>query len=270
MMVPLPLFSISNIPVSIFWLCIALLLSATVVTGSDLEREKRLSDEFAESILDGDLIWLKSEGHNFASIHTEADDSRRAVIILHGRGFHPDWIDTVQPLRVGLIDHSWNTLSIQLPVLEKQAKYYDYVPLFAEAKPRIKAAIEYLKRSGNKLIVLIAHSCGVHMSMPFLSEDNGTELTAYVGLGMGATDYRQTMSKPFPLDNIKIPVLDLYGEHDYPAVQRMAPDRARMIRMANNPLSKQAVLPGADHYFTDKGDELVDRVANWLDTISVP
>ncbi len=41
------------------------------------------------------------------------------VLINHGRGFHPDWVDTVQPLRVGLVDYGWNTLSIQMPVLAK-------------------------------------------------------------------------------------------------------------------------------------------------------
>jgi hypothetical protein len=29
----------------------------------------------------------------------------RGVLIIHGRGFHPDWVDTVQPLRVGLVDY---------------------------------------------------------------------------------------------------------------------------------------------------------------------
>ena len=86
---------------------------------SDLEREQRLMDQIIDAILDGDPVMLDAAGHEFLSIYTEADEPKGAVLILHGRGFHPDWADTINPLRVGLIEHGWNTLSIQLPVLEK-------------------------------------------------------------------------------------------------------------------------------------------------------
>ena len=171
------------------------LLSALLVlacdafaSGSDLEREQRLADEIVDAIFDGEPIDLpRSDGNTFLGIYTESesDPVKGAVLILHGRGFHPDWATTVQPLRVGLIEHGWNTLSIQVPVLTKEAKYYDYVPVFPESYPRIETAIEYLKEQGNERIVLIAHSCGAHMAH-FWFDDRGDKLIdAYVGLGMG-------------------------------------------------------------------------------------
>ncbi|OOY56698.1 hypothetical protein BOW16_07255 [Solemya velum gill symbiont] len=247
-----------------------LLPSITIMAASDLEREQRLEDEIVDAILDGDPLDLpRGDGGDFLGIYTEtdADKPKGAVIILHGRGYHPDWAYTVQPLRVGLIDYGWNTLSIQLPVLKKEAKYFDYVPIFPEAYPRIESAISYLKEQGNEQIVLIAHSCGAHMANFWLDDVGHENIDAYVGLGMGATDYQQPMVRDFPLDKLKIPVLDLYGEHDYPAVHRYAPLRKMMIEAGGNPKSSQQVLPEADHYFTYRGDELIEAVGNWLDTL---
>ena len=207
---------------------------------------------------------LKTAEREFLGIYTVADASHRAVIIMHGRGFHPDWVDTVQPLRVGLTDYGWNTLSMQMPVLDKGAKYYDYVPIFDEAIPRIRAAIEYLQTQGNRQIVMIAHSCSVHMSMHYLNQHGAKNLDAYVGIGMGATDYKQPMAQPFPLEKLNVPVLDIYGADDYPAVHRLAPGRLSNIEKAGHTLSKQIVVPEADHYFTDRGDELLLAVGDWL------
>ena len=39
------------------------------------------------------------------------------MIILHGRGYHPDWAEVANPLRVGLAE-GWNTLSLKMPVLD--------------------------------------------------------------------------------------------------------------------------------------------------------
>jgi len=63
-----------------------------------------------------------------------------------------------------------------------------------------------------------------------------------------ATDYQQPMQRPFPFASLTVPVLDLYGEYDYPAVHRMAPERLHLIQQGGNPLSQQVIAPGADHY----------------------
>ena len=243
---------------------ILLIQLGQLATASDWQREKRMADQIVDAILDGDPIMLKAIEREFLSIYTEADESEKAVIVMHGRGFHPDWIDTVQPLRIGLVDSGWNTLSIQMPVLHKEAKYYDYVPIFDEAIPRIQAAIEYLKQQGNRQIVLIAHSCSVHMSMHYLDRHGDGEIDGFIGIGMGATDYKQPMAKPFPLDRLSVPVLDIYGADDYPAVHRLAPGRWSQITHAANHASRQIVIDEANHYFTDRGDALLEAVAEWL------
>lgn len=233
---------------------------------SNLEREQRIAEQIVDSIMDGDAVELNADAHDFLAIEMESDSgtTRGAAIILHGRGLHPEWEQVIKPLRTMLPEHGWHTLSLQLPVLKKGAKYFDYVPTFPEASPRIEAAIAHLKQQGIKRIVIIAHSCGAHMAMNWIDLNGDSQIAGYVGIGMGATDYKQKMVKPFPLDKMKVPTLDVYGEEDFPAVLRMAPGRWNKIQQAGNAQSKQIRIDDADHYFVDKGDELVEAISGWL------
>ncbi len=249
----------------VMWLFLAFL--SLTVQASDLQREKRLMDQIVDAIMDGDPEMLSANGHEFLSIYTEADEPKGAVLILHGRGFHPDWADAINPLRVGLVDSGWNTLSIQLPVLEKTAKFYDYIPVFDEAIPRIDAAIDFLQQQDNKKIIIVAHSCGAHMAMQYIRQKGESRFDALIGIGMGATDYKQPMLQPFPLGTMKKPILDVYGGDDYPAVQRLAGIRAQQMQDEGHELSAQKVVPDANHYFTDMGDPLVEVIAEWLEKL---
>jgi len=56
------------------------------------------------------------------------------------------------------------------------------------------------------------------MAMARLETSAGKPIDAFIGIGMGATDYRQPMQRPFPFATLKIPVLDIYGaDHDFTA-----------------------------------------------------
>jgi pimeloyl-ACP methyl ester carboxylesterase len=202
--------------------------SLSSVSAADLNREKRMADEIVDAILDGEAVFLNANDHEFLSIYTEADESgeaaRGTAIILHGRGFHPDWQDAINPLRVGLA------------------------------------------KTSNK-VVLIAHSCGAHMAMAWADTESFESIDAYVGIGMGATDYKQPMKHPFPLDKIKVPVLDVYAENDYPAVLKMAAQRLRLIKIAANKKSSQVIVKGAEHYYVDKGEELTKVINQWLKSL---
>ena len=247
---------------------LSLILSVIIfsVQASDLEREKRLSDEIVDSILDGEPVYLKNGRNEFLSIYMESEieKPKGAVIIMHGRGYHPDWKDVAHPLRIGLPESGWHTLSIQMPVLAKDAKYYDYVPIFPESFSRIEAAIKFLKKKNIQNIVLIAHSCSVHMSMAWFEKTGGKGADAYIGIGMGVTDLKQYMAKPFPLDKFKIPVLDIYGQQEFNSVTKTAPLRLEMIKSTGIDQSEQRIVPDADHYITDRGEALLKEVSDWL------
>ena len=233
----------------------------------DYAREQRIASEITGTLMDGEAVTLNDGKQNFMGILTPAEQPRGAVILLHERGLNPDWADVIHPLRVGLVSKGWTTLSLQMPVLEKEATYNNYVPLFANADKRIDAGIAFLKQKGISPIVLLAHSCGAHMAMNWVHDKGDGEIAAYIGLGMGATDVGQEMVQAFPLDQMKVPVLDIYGEKDYPQVISLAPERQALMQKAGNTHSKQMVLPEADHDFKDKGSALNAVVATWLNSL---
>ena len=250
----------------VFIIC---LLLNTPLHASDIDREQRMANEIADSVMDGEVIYLQAASHSFLSIYmpTEITPAKGAIIILHGRGFHPDWEDVVYPLRTGLPEKGWHTLSIQMPVLDKNAKYYDYLPIIPESFPRLEAAVQFLKNENIHNIILIAHSCSVHMSTTWLEENPDRDINAYIGIGIGATDYKQPMKKPFAFQQLNFPVLDIFGSNDYPAVTKQAARRLEQIKQAGHPKSVQRQVTDADHYFTDKGEELLKEITAWLDTL---
>ena len=245
-----------------------LLCSSPLIAGNE-QREARLVEEIQANLFDGDVISLGSGDEQFAAVEMLSEDSPRGgIILMHGRGFHADWPENIGPLRVGLSEAGWQTLSLQLPVLEKTAKYFDYLPVLPEAGPRLDAAIAYLSEQGLSPIILLAHSCGAHMAMLWLESSKGKGIDGFVGIGVGATDYKQPMQHPFPFASLDIPVLDIYGENDFPAVHRLAPRRLALMTQGGNAKSEQIMLPGADHYFVDHPDEMTSAISNWLGTVT--
>ena len=105
--------------------------------------------------MDGEPITLRADGHQFLAMTmamaSNADQPKGDVIILHGRGHHPNWAQAV----AGLPQYGWHSLSM--------------------------------------------------------------------------------------------PVLDIYGGKEYPAVKRSAPEQLQMLQLPGYPKSRQQVLPGADH-----------------------
>jgi len=252
---------------------LTLLLLACVFSGtiyaSDLAKEKRWADQVVDAILDGDAVWLNDGTSDFLGIYTEAaEDKGRGVIVMHGTGIHPDWQQVIQPLRVGLIEHNWNTLAIQMPILPNEAEYIEYAPLYDEVAPRIDAAIEYLKSNGSKQIVLVGHSQGATMAAYYLTTTK-QDTDGFVAIGIGAFADDPRMDGVKSLQSIKVPVLDLYGDDDLEAIMKSVDARAAAAKKAGNSHYTQVELAGSNHFFDGKEDELVEAVASWLEKTAI-
>jgi pimeloyl-ACP methyl ester carboxylesterase len=247
-------------------LILMILSFSSSIHASDLAKEKRWADQVVDAILDGEAIWLNDGTSDFLGIYTEADEDKgRAVIVMHGTGIHPDWQQVVQPLRVGLIEYNWNTLSIQMPILPNEAEYEEYAPLYAEVAPRINAAIQYLRDNGSTEIVLIGHSQGAVMGTYYLANTEQA-VNGFVAITMGTFSDDPRMDIIKGLEKIKVPVLDLYGGDDLEAVMNSIEARAAAADKAGNSNFTQVEVEGANHFFDDKEDELVEAVADWLKT----
>lgn len=239
----------------------------------DFKREKRIVSQIEDSVIDGDVVWLKGKGDSkdVFSIYTESeeDKAKGGVIVLHSRGLHANWETVVKPIRVGLSERGWHTLSVQMPVLDKAAKYYDYVSILPYSRTRIQAGIDFYQKQGIKKIVLIAHACGSHMAQDYIARYGTKDLFAFVGVGMGATDYRQKSIAPIILTLLDkdLPILDVVAQHDYPGVLRLANIRKAAFKTMKNPMNKQVVISNSEHYYQgDKASNaMVGSIAHWLE-----
>ena len=240
-----------------------ILLQTTTLTwaAADLAREQRLAEEISDAVVVGDPVWLVAGEQKFLGIYTEPDtDERRgAVILLHGMGVHPDWPEVINPLRSTLPEHGWATLSIQLPVLGKEARVSDYLPLLDTVGPRVEAAVDYLEGQGFNDIALVGHSLGALMGADYLAGGGRSNIKAFVAIGLvGGERSLQALEK------IRLPLLDLYGAHDLDSVLHSRRARQGAARKAGNTDYVQREIAGADHFFSGHDHTLVATVRSWL------
>ena len=221
----------------------------------DYEKEKRWADDILPTLMVGKAEWLAQKGgHRFLSLYTEAKNAKGAVVIAHGRGWSPDF-ELYGTLRTRLAEEGYSTLSIQLPVLQSTAILGLYVPLYPDARERFQLAVDFLKAKGHRNIGIVSHSLGATMANQYLIRTEDTTVKAWVFIGI-----LQGLEEMY---RIKIPVLDVYGSKDWTATIGGGPEREAQIR--GDPRSGQVIVPGAEHFFEGREDELVKIVAAFLD-----
>lgn len=241
---------------------ILLVLGTATASGSDLAKEKRWADQVVDQLFDGEAVWLEAGGVEVLGLYTEAaTEPRGTVIVLHGIGVHPDWPQVVNPLRVGLAENGWDTLSVQLPILPNEATSEDYLPLFVEVAPRIDAALRYLGENTSGPVFIAAHSMGATMAIHYLGGTSGSGVAGLVAIGVeGGLDEAAD-----GLKNLRLPILDLFGEFDLEFVLSGVGTRAAVAGAAGNLDFSQIETAGADHFFDGYEQQLLDTVSEWLE-----
>lgn len=203
-------------------MCCALLLSAISSTAPAVPVDVAL-------VLDSTGF---GGGGAFAGILREGSGSPSVgVILLHGRGQNPDG-NVVGPLRLSLNALGYTTLSIALPVPADSngnavpTDFEDYVAdvqgvnyAFPELYARVHAAEAELQSHGINRAVLIGFSLGSRMGSAFMARGGAGVLPilGYAGVGLYANSI-DPLDGGRTLDEIAVPVLDLYGSLDLPAV----------------------------------------------------
>jgi pimeloyl-ACP methyl ester carboxylesterase len=251
-----------------FSLFLASILAGTLTAGaaaSDLAKEERWAEQIVDALLDGDAVYLDDGRATFLALETEpAQQSRKAVIVMHGTGVHPDWPTVVYPLRVGLAEAGWQTLSIQMPVLANEAEHADYAAIYDWVPGRIDAAVAHLRQQGFTTVVLVAHSQGATMAAYHLRGEH-TPVEGFVAIGMADGIAGGPMDNLAHLAGITVPTLDLFGSEDLPEVLASAPARADAAARAAGDFT-QLEVDGADHFFDGEDSELTAAVLAWLES----
>ena len=250
---------------------IFLILLSTILSCStnqikpDINRESMIYEQNLNEIFDGVHYYQNYLYGKYSSLKIYNENYKTAILYLHGRGLNPNEQNLAYPIRTKM-SNMFNTYSIQLPVLKKESTYYEYVEIFYDSDERIKSAIENILITNNELII-IAHSCGVHMLMSYIRSNKlPPHIKSLVLIGSGAVDKGQRLLNPYPYAKITVPILDIYGENDFRLVLKRSKDRRQSIEEISGK-SKQVEIKLSNHYHDDNSNELIDQVKKWLSTL---
>ena len=228
------------------------------------EREKNIREQILNFVFDAELIDLNSNiEKNFVILENRVTKSSKSILLLHGRGLSPNESNIIAPLRLAMSESNVNVFSLQLPVLSKGKTYNDYIGIFKYSDQRIESALRYIEKETNEIII-IAHSCGVHMIMSWVENYTNLNVKAFILIGAGATDKGQTIKNPFPYKNIDVPILNIYGEYDYGAVKLNSKLFSKYLSESLHPKSLQVEIANSNHHHEDNAKNLVDTVKKWL------
>jgi len=191
--------------------------------------------------------------------YLDGKQSDIAVILCHGRGKHATWL-VVDPLRKAIHKKlGYHTLSLQMPTADVDWRDYEY--FFPQAYKKIELAIRFLKeKKGVKAVYLMGHSMGSRMASSFLARHPDAGVSGFIGVGI-------RNGGDVPLDsnenlrNVKLPVIDLYGDGGNARDKYHAMKRSDMLSQRY----QQVLIPGANHKFTEHEAEMINAVVSWLE-----
>ncbi len=252
---------------------IILLLLTQAIWASDLPfdsahgegKERRWAEQIEQTLMVGDALWLKAGPVTFLGLHTPAQGTAQGtVILLHGKGVHPDWPQVIAPLRGALPEQGWATLAIQLPVLGNEASLDDYAPLYGDTNARIAAAIAHLRKESLRPIVLLGHSQGAAMAAHYLDVTTHHGIAGLIAIGMPRTGPKGSDQK-LPQG---IPVFEIIGAEDFPEIMASAAQRMDRARQSGDTTYRVEKIAGADHFFEGQEDALTETIVAWLKAIT--
>jgi len=163
-----------------------------------------------------------------------ANNPEVGVVLLHGRESSPDG-PVVNELRTSLQTAGYTTLSIENPAADPVTDtriFADYKTdatsatpyAFPETYARVKAAINHLQGLGVTKAVVVGFSMGSRLGTAAVARISlpSIPIIGLVGIGMYNNSNIDPLDHDFTLDEVTVPVLDIYGDTDTSAVDGSA------------------------------------------------
>ena len=244
--------------VTFFSLCIGGCSLVPRIITPDYARETNLNYQSESTSFDAEFRTLSSnKGEKFNLLYHEDESKDQAILLLHGRGLYPNEPSVMNPL-IDILNKEYNVYSIQLPVLKKNATYYEYVKLFGYSDSRIKKTLNYIELTSSKIIV-IAHSCGAHMLSSFLKKHQN-KIDKVILISAGAVDKDQTPLPYYDYSLFDGQILNILGDKDHNSVKLFT----EYILSLNIKDFQNIIISDADHYYKGKISSLAMQVNKWL------
>ncbi len=239
-----------------------------VTQASNLIQESLIADEIKRTLKAGKAVELAAGNLQFLAVYQETSlpAKKGGVILLHGTDQNPDSPGVIRILRTGLSKSGWDTLSMQMPIPILNEDETDPTTLIQEAIPRIEAATRFFSDKDNSNLAIVGFGLGADMATGYLEQMGDSSVFFALSMISPNGSQEATLQR---LQKIKIPVLDVYGSRDLPAVVSTVDDRKRAVmQKAENPHFRQIEIEGADPFYTGLESSLLGPVRGWLNKYS--
>lgn len=214
---------------------------------------------------EGEFVRLKTADEAFDAIFRarQHGDPRGGLILLHGQNGNADGLDAIGPLRLGLSEAGWDTLSLQLPSTYRDADRARWLARGPQIVARLTSSIDWLKGRdiGTRAIVAQGASGAIALQWTVTQNAQGVRALVMISTPLTAADEIDGLAA---LRQSKLPVLDIYAERDVAAVLDTAPARRLAARDAKNTGFRQKVVAGATPGFRGLEAGLLADIRAWL------
>lgn len=242
-------------------------LAALVIAapaGGDLATDRQVAVDLARGRhLLGQVVELQAAGQPLRALHrpSQRPVARGAVILLHGPRNTVDGVRVIRPLRLGLAEAGWETLSLQLPSAlptEPEAAWLARNPGLAE---QIAAAVKWLAGRGQRNQVVLAEGASAAASLRYAAAGPAREVT---GLVIVSSRFGATTGELETLSKLELPLLDLVAEHDAAGVLETTAARQRALANRERADYARREVTGANPGFARVETALLATVRAWL------
>jgi len=151
------------------------------------DRISALIESLSIRRLDHQIQTLEADEESFLTLYRPSltNSTQGCVILLHSDNEHPDWPDAVSPLRNALPEHSWCTISIEVPDIIKRAKPIKFeentqeegvfegftLPNQEVVFARIQASIAKANSEDIQTFVFLGYKTGASYVLNFLADN---------------------------------------------------------------------------------------------------
>jgi len=209
----------------------------------------------------GEIIELDAGADRFIAIFqpTGLENRRGGIVLLHDQGTSANSLEVMRPLRLGLADAGWDTLSLQLPQAHPGEAGAAWRSRQAPIKARLQSALNWLRQRELLTQAIVALGDSGAIALQFASAKPPRELKAVV---LVSTPLEADAAEV--LGRTRLPVLDVYAERDRAAVVETAPDRRRAAAEGEAGKYTQRTISGARPGFFGLEDSLLSGIRSWL------
>jgi len=232
---------------------LAMLLIVTAVTGAPVTSDRLALGLPASGEPQGEVLEIPAGNNSFRAIFRarQHGQPRGGIVLLHDRATAANSLEVMRPLRLGLAQAGWDTLSLQLSSSRGDQ------PGDAVTTTRLRAGLDWLRTRKLTRLAVVALGDSAGAALAFAADKPPPELKALV-LVSAVIEPQTTATTEVP----QLPLLEVHAERDHPLV--LEGIAARKGYAHGGADYSQRVVSGASAGYFGLEEGLLSLIRGWL------